>query len=242
VSCRAQREVQRASCRRNQVDSAAVADEWYRSSAWGKADQAQFEEKLRRARPRSRPQYIRLKGLALAGSTKPRERQAAPDLLRRVIREHRDDELQAAMAWADLGHFYDEEDELQLAAEAYRACLDAEAALSGGALHTGSELALAEVIVRAEWERRYPEALALLDAARRAGLTFKVERWRWCIAHARIAARTGPASDAAAFASDALALLEDPSPDFARHPGAGSIKPDRETVRELEGLAACKPR
>jgi tetratricopeptide (TPR) repeat protein len=215
-----------------------VADEWYRSSAWGKADEEQFEEKLRRARPHSRPQYIRLKGLALADSKKRRERRAAADLLRRVIREHSDDELQAAMAWADLGRFYDEEGEHQLAAEAYRSCLDAEAALSGGGLHTGSELALAEVIVRAEWEHRYPEALALLDAARRAGLTFKVERWRWCIAHARIAARTGQISDAASFARDALALLKDPSPDFARHPDVGLIKSDRKTVRELEGLAA----
>jgi hypothetical protein len=215
-----------------------VADEWYRSSGWSKSDQTQFEDKLRRAHARSRPQYIRLKALALAGSTRLRERKAAPDLLRRVIREHGDDELQAAMAWADLGRFYDEDDEPLLAAEAYRACLDAEAALSGGGLQTGSELALAEVIVRAGWEHRYPEALALLDAARSAGLTFQVDRWRWCITHARIAARTGQASDAAAFASDGLAMLEDQSPDFARHPGVGLIKPDRTTVRELERLAA----
>jgi tetratricopeptide (TPR) repeat protein len=214
-----------------------VADEWYRSSAWGKADQEQFEEKLRRARPRSRPQYIRLKGLALAGSRKRGERRTAPDLLRRAIREHGDDELQAAMAWADLGRFYEEEGEHELAAEAYRSCLDAEAALSGGGLHTGSELALAEVIVRAEWEHRYSEALALLEAARGAGLTFKIERWRWSIARARIAARIGQASDAASFAGDALALLEDASPDFPRHPDVGLIKPDRQTVRELERLA-----
>jgi len=159
-------------------------------------------------------------------------------LFQRVIRDHAADELQCAMAWADLGRFYEGEGELGLATDAFRSCLGAEAALSGGVLHTGSELALAEVIVRARWEDQYSEALDLLAAAERAGLTFKVERWRWAIAHARIARRTGRASDAASFARAALALLEDPSPDFARHPDLGLIHADQKTVRELERLAA----
>lgn len=213
-----------------------MADEWYRSSAWGKADQQHFEEKLRRARPHSRAQYIRLKALALAGSKRRSERSAAPELLQRVIREHSDDKLQAAMAWADLGDYHRQAGEHELAAHAYRRCLDAEAALTGGGLHSGSELALAEVIIDAEWADRYEEARALLDAAARAGLTFKVERWRWCIAHARIAARSGRASDAASFAREALMLLDDPSPDFPRHPDVGLIEPDRDTVRELREL------
>jgi hypothetical protein len=215
-----------------------VEDEWYRSSAWEATDQERFEEKLRRARPRSRAQYIRLKGLALAGSKRRSERQAAPTLFQRVIREHADDQLQAAMARADLGRFYAEKGEHHLAADALRSCLDAEAALDGGGLHTGSELALAEVIVRAEWEDRYPEALDLLEAAERAGLTFKVERWRWAIAHARIANRCGRGSEAQSFAAAALALLDDPSPDFPRHPDVGLIDADRKTVRELKRLAA----
>jgi tetratricopeptide (TPR) repeat protein len=215
-----------------------VDDEWYRSSDWAAADQEHFEEKLRRARPRSRAQYIRLKGLALAGSKRRSERRAAPTLLRRVIREHADDDLQAAMAWADLGRFYAEEGENELASDALRSCLAAEAALAGGSLHTGSELALAEVIVRAEWTDRYPEARDLLEAAERAGLTFEVERWRWAVAQARIASRSGRASEAKAFAAAALDLLDDPSPDFPRHPDVGLIDADRKTVREVKRLAA----
>jgi tetratricopeptide (TPR) repeat protein len=94
-----------------------------------------------------------------------------PELLKRVIHDHPDDELQAAMAWADLGRFYAEEGEHEQAVEAFRSCLDAEASLSGGGLHTGSELALAEVIVRAQWADRHPEALEAdrpTRAARRA--------------------------------------------------------------------------
>jgi len=54
-----------------------VSDEWYRSSAWAEADQQHFEEKLRRARPGSRAQYIRLKALALAASKRRSEKEAA---------------------------------------------------------------------------------------------------------------------------------------------------------------------
>ena len=141
------------------------------------------------------------------------------------------------MAWADLGRFYVEEGEHELAAGALRSCLDAEAALGGG-LHTGSELALAEVIVSADWADRYPEALDLLKAAERAGLTFKIERWRWSITQARIASRSGRDADAKSLAADALALLEDASPDFSRHPDVGLIDADPITVQELKRLAA----
>jgi hypothetical protein len=70
-----------------------VSDEWYRSSRWGRKDQEEFDAKLQRARPYNRAQYMRLKGLALAGSKRRRERQGAPELLQRVIRDHPDDEL-----------------------------------------------------------------------------------------------------------------------------------------------------
>jgi len=158
-------------------------------------------------------------------------------LLQRVISEHPDDELETAMAWADLGRFYAEEGEHELAADALRSCLNAEAAVGGG-LHTGSELALVEVIVRAGWADRYPEALDLLEAADRAGLTLKVERWRWALAQARIASRSGRVRVAKSFAAAALALLADPSPDFSRHPDVGLINADASTVRELKRLAA----
>jgi hypothetical protein len=214
-----------------------VDDEWYRSSAWEEADQEHFEEKLRRARPRSRAQYIRLKACALWGSKRDDERKFAPALFQRVIREHPDDELEAAMAWADLGRFHVEEGEHELAADALRSCLDVEAALGGG-LHTGSDLVLAEVIVSAEWADRYSEALDLLEAAERAGLTFKIDRWRWSITQARIAGRSGRDADAKSFAAEALALMDDPSPDFPRHPDVGLIDADHITIQELKRLAA----
>jgi hypothetical protein len=141
------------------------------------------------------------------------------------------------MAWSDLGRYYAEERDWARAADAFCSCLEAEAALTG-TLRTGSELALAEVIVDAKWNHRYGEALGLLDAAEQADLTFKVERWRWLIARARIAARTGEHDYAASLATKALTLIDDPAPDFPRHPDVGLISPDRETVRELRRLAA----
>ena len=141
------------------------------------------------------------------------------------------------MAWADLGRFYVEEGEHELAAGALRSCLDAEAALGGG-LHTGSELALAEVIVQRRLGRSLPRGARPLEAAEHAGLTFKIERWRWSITQARIASRSGRDADAKSLAADALALLEDASPDFSRHPDVGLIDADPSTVQELKRLAA----
>lgn len=42
-----------------------MADEWFRSRAWGPDDEAEFERRLARARRASRGQHLRIKGLAL---------------------------------------------------------------------------------------------------------------------------------------------------------------------------------
>jgi hypothetical protein len=79
-------------------------------------------------------------------------------LFERVIRDHADDRLQAAMARSDLARWYEQEGDDAHAAEEYRGCLAAEQEF--GSLQTGAELALAELLVR---------ALALVRLAARAG-------------------------------------------------------------------------
>jgi len=213
--------------------TARVSDDWYRSARWDREDREQFEAKLARARVDNRAQYVRLKALALAASKRRRERQAAAELLRRVIDEYPEDKVQVAMAWADLGFFYAQGKQDDLAADAFGRCLHAEAGVS---VSSGCELALAELIARAGCRDRYPEAVELLDAARDTGLTFKSERWRWLIARARIAADSGDSASAAVHAAEALALLDDRAPDFPRHPDVGLIEPEPRTVRELRRL------
>jgi hypothetical protein len=193
-----------------------VTEEWYRSPAWEPEDREAFEARLARTRANNRAQYIRLKGVALAASTDESARRGARELLERVISEYADDKLQATMSRADLARWYEEEGDDARAARGYRASLAAER--ETGSLDTGSELRLVELIVRAQWSEAYPEALELLDQTKNVGLTFASERWRWLVAYARIAARTGESAAAADAAVSALRLLEDRRPDFPRHP------------------------
>jgi hypothetical protein len=43
----------------------SAREDWFRSPAWDQAARAEFELRLARARDHNRPQYLRIKGLAL---------------------------------------------------------------------------------------------------------------------------------------------------------------------------------
>lgn len=210
-----------------------VATDWFRSESWSDADREFFEEKLRRARPHSRAQYVRIQGVTLATSPDRRARHAAGDLLQRVVEEFSDDELQVAMAHADLGRWHRESGRLSEAAEHFREAVAMEDRM--GNLHTGSDLDLAEVL--AETETAPDEARALLDRARDSGLAFKSQRWRWFVTDARLAAQGGDDARKRESAREALSLLDDHAPDFARHPDLGHIETDRRTLKEVRRLA-----
>lgn len=209
-------------------------DEWFRSPRWDAAQRERFETKLARARPANRAQYLRLKGLALSAASDRAVRAGARDLFERVIASG--NELQAAMARADLARWFEQTALPRDAANMYRECLQAEDQLDGH-LRTGSELDLVELIVRERWDNDYDEALRLLDRAAAVGLTFEVQRWRYLVASARIYARRGQDNDAREAASEAIRIAETSKPDFARHPEVGRVSPDRRTLREMRRLA-----
>lgn len=59
--------------------------EWFRTSDWDDDARAEFEKRLGRARDHNRPQYLRIKALALRDAG---DKQAAGSLLRRVLDEY----------------------------------------------------------------------------------------------------------------------------------------------------------
>jgi hypothetical protein len=157
------------------VETPSVAQDWYRCESWSEADREQFEAKLRRARPDNRAQYVRIQGVTLAESADRKGRACAGELLERVIRDYPGDDLQIAMAHADLGRWHAANGRASEAVEHLRSAVALEDAM--GNLDTGSDLNLAEVLV----EMREPpadEVRSLLDRARTAGLAFKSQRWR----------------------------------------------------------------
>lgn len=62
--------------------------EWYRSSTWDSEIEANFEARLRRARPDGRAQYIGIQAVHLLDSPDPSVREMGRGLLRRVIEEY----------------------------------------------------------------------------------------------------------------------------------------------------------
>lgn len=196
-----------------------------------------FEDKLSRTRKHTRPQYLRIKGLALAESKNRRARSAAGELFERVLREHPDDDLQVAMTHADLARWHRSEGREEEAARHFREAVACEDALSGGGLDWGADLDLAELIVSRRESEAFDEAARLLDRAAKSGLAFRSQRWRWHVTRARLAALTDDPTGAQEHARAALDLLGDERPDFPRHPDLGHISTDAATVQEVRDLA-----
>jgi len=213
-----------------------VTDEWYRDPHWNKAVEEEFERRLARARADNRPQYLRIKGLALLEKGGEKERAAARGLFRRVIEDYDDplnnfDFLVARETLAEL----DEADGALDEAEAqYRAALQLS---SEGNVRGDAPLALAELLIRRGDEEKLAEAGAVLDSVDESDLTFKIQRFRYSACRARLAAISGETEEAAAYATAALREASTTDPDFPRHSDIGHVHARESVLREMRELA-----
>jgi hypothetical protein len=209
-------------------------DDWYRSAAWDAEAQQHLEAKLARARRESRPQYLRLKALALLATDDERRRQAGVALLERVLADFPDDRVQAAGAHVALGRYFEEAGDAARGARHLRAALRLQ---EGTNVRWGAELLLAELIVRHGLEADDAEADELLDRVLAAGPIFRSEQFRYAVARMRLAHRRGRPDEAAAYACGALHLFEHNEPASPRHPTVGLIRADDATLDELHEIA-----
>lgn len=207
-------------------------DNWFRGTAWDKRTRELFEEKLRRARRHTRSQYLRIKGLELTASSKKHVRGAGRDLLRRVLDEHPDDELQVTLAHSDLADSLAQDGLLVEAASHYRCSMQ-----GPDNVVTHAELGFVEVILRAEWADRYDEARDTLLKSDASRDPFPATRFRWNLAAARLASRRGETADVKDLAKLALRCLEETESPFPRHRDLGLASADRQTIRELHRMA-----
>ena len=220
----------------------ATADrhDWYRSPAWDAQIEAGFEERLRRARPANRAQYIRIQATYLLESPDLGVREAGRGLLQRVIAEYPDD-VQAKAAMEQLGSSLADDARLGEAEEALRETLRMCAGSPIGRSGTTgtTELRLAEVILAGGDTARIPEGAELLGAAQpqimRLG-SFRNVVFRHLLASARVAwLRHDPA--APQLARDALAVAAETTPSFPCHPSVGRPSASEDEVGELEKIA-----
>ncbi len=212
-------------------DDLVGRDDWFHGMAWDPAARELFDRKLARARSSSRAQYLRIKGVGLCGSSELATRKAGRELLRRVD-EYPEDVLQVTMANADLGTSLMGDGVLEEAAERFRSSM---AGLPN--VHCGADVGLAETILLADWTALYDEAALALAGSSAPSNPFPASRFRWHLAAARLAQRSGHVGEAREHAVDALRCLDlDESP-FPRHRKLGLASTNDPTLAELRRLS-----
>lgn len=206
--------------------------EWYRTTAWDTPTQEDFEVRLRRARPDSRPQYLSIEAHALAGSGRHRD---AEQLLRRLLVGH-PDAFDAPSAMEALGDLAAQDGRSAEAVDWYRRLLGRRPDL--GTTTGTARVSLASALVRLG---RHEEALAALDDVDDAALTMNSAVFGYRVVLAEAAAGLGDRGTAAHAARAALELLDAPD-QFSRHPGVGRARPTPGDLRRLRALARAGAR
>ncbi len=208
-----------------------MAKEWFRSSDWSSTSRDEFESRLSRARRNSRPQYLRIKAVALLDGGRL---DSADALLERVIDEY-PDSIDARFALELRGDIALRRGHLDVAADYYRRAIGDEDALPNLSGTTGQvHVKLAEALFTLDAERYGSEVTDHLHRAV-AHLRFNNDIFRWSVLNARAAARAG---DHVAARESALRALDaaNAGPQLSRHPTVGLVDADPGTLAWLEGL------
>lgn len=216
-----------------------MADDWFRTPEWGASESEEFERRLAQARARNRPQYLRIKAIALGQSDDPTLRAVARELLRRVIDGYPDSGYEIPFCHELLGHFYRRDGRRDEAQHHYRACLrlmpDDGSGTSGLC-----DLSLAELLAERGDPASLDEATSILHRIREDRshrLMFDSQLFRFHVAWARVADRLGETEAAAEAARRALETAAITQPQFPRHPTVGLVETDDATIAELKRLA-----
>lgn len=207
-------------------------DSWFRSPDWDSSAREFFEQRLGRAKPHNRAQYIRIKATSLAEAG---ESDAALLLLERVLKEHADDLLQAPMARYQLGELLEEEGRLDEAESEYRRVIEIHQATK----HRFGlpELRLAELLLTRGSRLAYQDALTHLTREL-PSMLLTSHRFRGATTAARMHRELGNHEEASAYASTALEIADERQPLFPRHPSLDADwSPDPSTLSELKALA-----
>jgi tetratricopeptide (TPR) repeat protein len=210
-----------------------VADEWFRTPDWSTRAQEEFEERLRRARPYNRPQYLRIKALALMEQGGKLEATGARELLARVI-ELYPESGDVVLAHEHLGELDARNGDRRSAVAHFTAALRL-----APVRHTYGDAALRlpELLIEDGSDRAREEATQVLDAMASGDLVFASQRFRYAVARARIAHAARDDISARRYAVDALREAEGCAPDFPRHPTVGLVNADKKVLKEIRKLA-----
>jgi len=214
-------------------------DDWYRGPDWDEAAQTLFAEKLARARPWSRSQYMSIKAIGLIASTEVAAQSDGADLLRQVIAMG--DEFEVASCHELLGEHLAGTGRVDDGVVHLRAAIESRGPSFGT---DTTELTLAEVLLGRRAEGDLAEVYRLLTSPpvqpEDSGddyLVFTSQFYRYWRCRALWARAVGD-ERAAEWASTAMALAAVREPQFPRHPDVGLVHAVVEELDELREIAA----
>lgn len=209
--------------------------DWFRSDSW---ERDSFEERLARARPRSRPQYLRIQGLTFLETGRPELLPVAIELLERVYSDESDDAaFERPTAPEFLGQAYEAAGDFERAATLYLEAMERQRAGD----HRGSaEFRFGAMVVREKLSGYYRGAFEILtDPAVDAHAWFDWHCFERAKCVAFLAERLGEPTIARESAVHALTLASTRRlPQFARHPTVGLIETDKATLKALRRIAS----
>jgi predicted Zn-dependent protease len=207
--------------------------EWFRTTDWGGTHTEDFEARLARSAKHNRPQYLKIKAIALdtAGQS-----DSANALLQRVIVEY-PDSLDSAQAHELRGDIFRRGGDLIKAEDSYRMAL--QRGLDLTATSGVVPLSLAEVLFERHGSAAAVEVRSLL-AYPAMQVVFNVHQVRALTLNARLADSLGDTDLRRSEAARALEAAGAPS-QFTRHPGIGVANLTAADLDELELLASSLP-
>lgn len=208
---------------------------WYRSSEWDEDAQAEFARRLARARPDNRPQYRRIKAIALIGSPDATKRAAAQALLEQNLDAGDTADFEKVFALNVLSRHERTAGRIDDAERHLREIL-ALVGPDGNGVNGEEEIRLAEILIEQGGPRQIAEAKELLDRRASDMPLFIKSRFRLCVAQAR-AARVLGIDESADWAEAALRLERETRSGLAKHPTLGLVETDAETLAWLRELA-----
>lgn len=189
------------------------SDSWYRQVKWTERNAQLFEDKLKRARKKS--EYLRIQAVHLIDSAP----EACISLIDRFLAMS--DETFRSFGYSTRAKALIALGRTSEAVKAFEAAYENE--LRYPSVKTGVELDLAMLIAQTPLRDRFDQAIGILQTIDYQQLPFPLERFMFHVAHALIASEQSRDTEAAEYASQALAAASLQKSGFARHASLGLV-------------------